>query len=55
MVEMLGVYFVSISSRRYPACSYLLKSPLCTDILDIGRAIPFDRPRKVMGSFRRHD
>jgi hypothetical protein len=50
MVEMLGAYFESISSRRYPASSSLFKRLLCTDALDIGRAIPFDGPGKVMGS-----
>ena len=51
MVEMLGAYFESISLRRYLARNSLLERWLYANVLDIGRAVPFDRSGKVLGSF----
>jgi hypothetical protein len=50
MAEMPGAYFESISLRRYSAYSPLFKGSLWTKLPAIGRAIPFDRSGKVMGS-----
>jgi hypothetical protein len=50
MAEMPGAYFESISLRRYPAYSPLFKGSLWTNVLALGRAIPFDGSGKVLGS-----